>query len=67
MDAPRLTVAITVDHDAISDSVRRGDSPVKFSHAAGSLDGVAFERLDAVVSRWSTVHPGPSRTLDRLP
>ena len=30
---PRLTVALTVDHDAISDSVRRGDSPVKFSHA----------------------------------
>jgi peptidoglycan/xylan/chitin deacetylase (PgdA/CDA1 family) len=33
MDAPRLTVALTVDHDAISDSVRRGDTPVKFSHA----------------------------------
>ncbi len=30
---PRLTVALTIDHDAISDSVRRGDSPVKFSHA----------------------------------
>ena len=29
---PRLTVALTVDHDAISDSVRRGDPPVKFSH-----------------------------------
>ena len=33
MDAPRLSVALTIDHDAISDSVRRGDSPVKFSHA----------------------------------
>jgi len=33
MDAPRLTVALTVDHDAISDSVRRGDAPVKVSHA----------------------------------
>jgi peptidoglycan/xylan/chitin deacetylase (PgdA/CDA1 family) len=33
VDAPRLSVAITVDHDAISDSIRRGDSPVKFSHA----------------------------------
>jgi len=32
MVTPRLTVAITVDHDAISDSVRREDSPVKFSH-----------------------------------
>src|SRR5262245_23328507 len=31
-DAPRLTVALTFDHDAISDSVRRGDPPVKFSH-----------------------------------
>jgi peptidoglycan-N-acetylglucosamine deacetylase len=31
-DEPRLTVALTFDHDAISDSVRRGDPPVKFSH-----------------------------------
>jgi peptidoglycan/xylan/chitin deacetylase (PgdA/CDA1 family) len=31
-DTPRLTVALTFDHDAISDSVRRGDPPVKFSH-----------------------------------
>jgi peptidoglycan-N-acetylglucosamine deacetylase len=33
VDTPRLTVALTFDHDAISDSVRRGDPPVKFSHA----------------------------------
>jgi len=33
MAGNRLTVALTFDHDAISDSVRRGDSPVKFSHA----------------------------------
>ena len=33
MDTPRLSVAITVDHDAISDSIRRGDPPVKVSHA----------------------------------
>ena len=32
MDTPRLTVALTFDHDAISDSVRRGDPPVKLSH-----------------------------------
>src|SRR4029079_10522282 len=32
-DSLRLTVALTFDHDAISDSVRRGDPPVKFSHA----------------------------------
>ena len=30
--APRLTVALTFDHDAFSDSVRRGDPRVKFSH-----------------------------------
>ena len=32
-DAPRLTVALTFDHDAIAESVRRGDPPVKLSHA----------------------------------
>jgi peptidoglycan-N-acetylglucosamine deacetylase len=30
---PRLTVGLTFDHDALSDSVRRGDPPVKLSHA----------------------------------
>jgi peptidoglycan/xylan/chitin deacetylase (PgdA/CDA1 family) len=29
---PRLTVALTFDSDAISDGIRRGDSPVKLSH-----------------------------------
>jgi len=29
---PRLTVALTFDHDATSDNVRRGDPPVKMSH-----------------------------------
>ena len=33
MTLPRLTVALTFDHDSLSDSIRRGDSPVKFSHA----------------------------------
>jgi peptidoglycan/xylan/chitin deacetylase (PgdA/CDA1 family) len=33
MDTPRLSLALTFDHDAISDSVRRGDPPVKFSHS----------------------------------
>jgi peptidoglycan-N-acetylglucosamine deacetylase len=32
LDAPRLTVALTFDGDAISDAVRRADSPVKLSH-----------------------------------
>jgi hypothetical protein len=31
--APRLTVALTFDHDSISDGVGRGDSPVELSHA----------------------------------
>jgi peptidoglycan/xylan/chitin deacetylase (PgdA/CDA1 family) len=30
-DAPRLTVALTFDHDAISDSIRLGESPVDIS------------------------------------
>jgi hypothetical protein len=33
MDRPRLSVALTIDHDAISDSIRRLDPPVKRSHA----------------------------------
>ncbi len=32
-DRPRLTVALTVDYDAMSDGIRRGDPPVKLSHA----------------------------------
>jgi peptidoglycan/xylan/chitin deacetylase (PgdA/CDA1 family) len=32
LEAPRLTVALTFDGDAISDAVRRGESPVKLSH-----------------------------------
>jgi peptidoglycan/xylan/chitin deacetylase (PgdA/CDA1 family) len=31
-ELPRLTVALTFDHDAMSDSVRRNDPPVKLSH-----------------------------------
>jgi peptidoglycan/xylan/chitin deacetylase (PgdA/CDA1 family) len=31
--SPRLTVALTFDHDSLSDGIRRGDSPVKLSHA----------------------------------
>src|SRR5215210_4180526 len=30
--APRLTVALTVDADFMSDAIRRGDPPVKLSH-----------------------------------
>ena len=31
--AATLTVALTFDHDSLSDGIRRGDSPVKLSHA----------------------------------
>jgi peptidoglycan/xylan/chitin deacetylase (PgdA/CDA1 family) len=31
-DLPRLTIALTFDHDALSDGIRRGDGPVKLSH-----------------------------------
>jgi peptidoglycan/xylan/chitin deacetylase (PgdA/CDA1 family) len=32
-ELPRLTVALTFDHDSLSDGIRRGESPVKLSHA----------------------------------
>ena len=50
MDTPRLSVALTIDHDAISDSVRRGDSPVKFSHAEFG-PRVGAKRLLALLER----------------
>jgi hypothetical protein len=46
MDAPRLTVALTFDHDAISDSVQQ------FIAAARALPGREFGRLDGSVERW---------------
>jgi peptidoglycan-N-acetylglucosamine deacetylase len=50
MDAPRLSVALTIDHDAISDSIRRGDPPVKVSHGEfGHRVGV--KRLLALLER----------------
>jgi peptidoglycan-N-acetylglucosamine deacetylase len=50
MASPRLSVALTIDHDAISDSVRRGDSPVKFSHAEFG-PRVGAKRLLAMLER----------------
>ena len=49
-DSPRLTVALTFDHDAISDSVRRGDPPVKFSHAEFG-PRVGLPRIIALLER----------------
>lgn len=50
-DLPRLTVALTIDHDAISDSIRRGDPPVKFSHAEFGPRVGAKRLLDLLVRR----------------
>jgi peptidoglycan/xylan/chitin deacetylase (PgdA/CDA1 family) len=47
---PRLTVALTFDHDAISDSVRRGDPPVKLSHAEFG-PRVGFGRIMGLLAR----------------
>ncbi len=47
---PRLTVALTFDHDAISDSVRRGDPPVKLSHAEFG-PRVGLPRILALLAR----------------
>ena len=65
---PRLSVALTFDHDAISDGVRRGDSPVKLSHAEfGHRVGVArildlLER-ESIPSTWFV----PGHTLVTFP
>ena len=47
---PRLSGALTIDHEAISDSIRRGDPPVKISHGEfGHRVGV--KRLLALLER----------------
>ena len=66
--APRLTVALTFDGDAISDSVRRGDSPVKFSHGEfGARVGIPriLEVLDreAIPTTWYM----PGHTIETFP
>ena len=64
----RLTVALTFDHDSISDGVRRGDPPVKMSHAEfGVRVGVPriLELLAArgIASTWF----GTGHTLETFP
>lgn len=65
---PRLTVALTFDHDAISDSVRRGDPPVKLSHAEFG-PRVGFGRIlellarEGLASTWFV----PGHTLETWP
>lgn len=66
--APRLTVALTFDHDSLSDGIRRGDSPVKLSHAEfGHRVGVRrimdlLER-ESIASTWFV----PGHTLVTFP
>ena len=66
--APRLTVALTFDHDSISDGVRRGDSPVKMSHAefgvrVGAPRILALLADRGIVSSWFV----PGHTLVTFP
>jgi peptidoglycan/xylan/chitin deacetylase (PgdA/CDA1 family) len=68
MSQPRLTVALTFDSDAISDAIRRGDSPVKLSHGEFGprvgvpriLELLARERIPAT---WFV----PGHTLETFP
>ncbi|HET9853016.1 MAG TPA: polysaccharide deacetylase [Candidatus Limnocylindrales bacterium] len=65
---PRLTVALTFDHDSLSDSIRRGDSPVKFSHAefghrVGAPRILELLRREGIPSSWFV----PGATLDLYP
>ena len=50
-ELPRLTVALTFDHDSISDGVRRGDSPVKMSHAEFGVRVGAPRILELLAAR----------------
>ncbi len=65
---PRLTVALTFDHDAISDSVRRGDPPVKLSHGefgptVGAPRILALLARHGIASTWFV----PGHTLEAFP
>jgi peptidoglycan-N-acetylglucosamine deacetylase len=67
-DLPRLTVALTFDHDSISDGVRRGDSPVKLSHAefgvrVGAPRILALLAGRGIASTWFV----PGHTLETFP
>ena len=68
METPRLTVALTFDHDAISDSVRRGDPPVKLSHGefgprVGAPRILELLRREDIASTWFV----PGHTLVTFP
>jgi peptidoglycan/xylan/chitin deacetylase (PgdA/CDA1 family) len=48
---PTLTVALTFDHDSISDGVRRADPPVAMSHAEFGIRVGAPRILELLTSR----------------
>jgi peptidoglycan/xylan/chitin deacetylase (PgdA/CDA1 family) len=67
-ELPRLTVALTFDHDSISDGVRRGDPPVKLSHAefgvrVGAPRILALLASRGIASTWFV----PGHTLTTFP
>ena len=67
-DLPRVTVALTFDHDSISDGVRRGDPPVKMSHAEFGVRVGAPRILElladrGIASTWFV----PGHTLETFP
>ena len=64
----RLTVALTFDHDSISDGVRRGDPPVTMSHAefgvrVGAPRILELLRSRGIASTWFI----PGHTLETFP
>jgi peptidoglycan/xylan/chitin deacetylase (PgdA/CDA1 family) len=66
--APRLTVALTFDHDALSEGARRGDSPVKlsgaeFGHRVGVPRILALLERESIPSSWFI----PGHTLETFP
>jgi peptidoglycan/xylan/chitin deacetylase (PgdA/CDA1 family) len=65
---PRLTIAVTFDSDAMSDAIRRGDSPVKLSHGEFG-PRVAVPRILEVLGRESIVSTWfvPGHTLTTFP
>src|SRR4051812_9006152 len=66
--APRLTVALTFDHDSISDGVRRGDSPVELSHAEFGVRVGAPRILELLASRGiASTWFVPGHTLETFP
>jgi peptidoglycan/xylan/chitin deacetylase (PgdA/CDA1 family) len=68
VELPRLTVALTFDHDALSDGIRRGDAVVKLSHGefgprVGAPRLLALLAREGIASTWFV----PGHTLVTFP